>query len=117
MRTARPPPCARARPSLKPERGPQTERPLRCPRFGLSGACSTLRLTPVLYPTCSRARCFQPNEKTKVRIRLQICELEMLAPVADRRAFGSGRLCPVAASQIVFAVPAFDSGFRCLGHG
>ena len=41
----------------------------------------------------------------------------MLAVVADRLALGIGRLRPVPTSSLAFAVLAFDSGFRRLGHG
>jgi hypothetical protein len=41
----------------------------------------------------------------------------MLAVVADRIAFGIDRLCPVPTGPLAFAVLAYDSGFRCFGHG
>jgi len=58
-------------------------------------------------------------KKTKARIHFQICdgEPEMLAVVADRMAFGIGRLRLVPTSPLAFAVLAFDSGLRGLGHG
>jgi hypothetical protein len=41
----------------------------------------------------------------------------MLVVVAEGLSFGIGRLRPVPTSPLAFAVPAFESVFRCLSHG
>jgi hypothetical protein len=49
--------------------------------------------------------------------RDSVADLLAGTPIPKRALFGIGRLCPVPAGPLAFAVLAFDSGFQCLGHG